>query len=112
LVAAKYLNFAGVRSIVSPVVPATTGRHGAVCRVVVGRRIERRIGIVVATRGRLCGTRLELAAPIRMRDDRKDGEPRTETALFAQRDTWRLASAFAVACGLLVVVRDRRIEAT
>ena len=94
-IAGEYLNASGTRLSGPTVAPTRTGRHGAVCRVVVRGRIERRIGLGVANVGRLVGRRSERAAPIAVADEREDGSRSVAVGRDRRRDAWRLDSALA-----------------
>ena len=72
-----------------------------VSRVVVGSRVERRVGFVNATVGQRCGSTWELAAPVTRHDERKLSPVCFDIATTVIGD-WRIASALA---GLAIVDR-------
>lgn len=94
-VAGKYLNFAGGRSLGTPVALACTGRHGAVRRDVLQGCIKRRVGFVATTRGQRCGTWLELAAPIAGFDGWEDSKELMRSMFGLNRRGRWVEAAFA-----------------
>lgn len=92
--AGKYLTAAGWRPLGQRFALARAGRHGAACRVVVGRRIERRIGVLFATLVKRCGPFDELTAPIVVGNRWELGELAL-TATCRRRD-WRMTAALAI----------------
>ena len=92
--AGKYLIAAAWRAIGQRFALARAGRHGAVCRVVVGCRVKGRIGFAFATLAYTCGTWTELAAPITSDHDREHGVVDVGISV-AVVDHWRKTRALA-----------------
>ncbi len=88
--AGKYLIAAAWRAIGQRLALARAGRHGAACRVVVGRCVEGGIGVVFATPRQRWPTWGELAATIARKHDREDRVVHLGIALVMIRH-WRIA---------------------
>jgi hypothetical protein len=92
--AGKYLIAAAWRAIGQRLALARAGRHGAACRVVVGSRVEVRIGVVFATLAKRCGPLDELTAPVVFANRGELGE--LELTATCRRHDWRMPTALAI----------------